>query len=93
MEKMSIKEQEMLTKLQAKQKRIQRAEAEFWNEVESRADEVKKHLNVQTKRCEDCLDKVARLYGISADELLEYISTEKQINYFKATEERKRFTN
>lgn len=40
MEKMSKKEQEMLRALQAKAKRVQRAEAEFLREVDSRKEEL-----------------------------------------------------
>ena len=89
MEKFTNKEMEIYKKLQAKDKRIQRAEAEFWREVDARADEIKMHLNVQTNECETCLDKVAQLYGISRNELLDYISTDKQVSYFKT----RRFTN
>ncbi len=40
MEKMSKKEQEMLRALQAKAKRVQRAEAEFLREADSRKEEL-----------------------------------------------------
>ena len=40
MEKMSKKEQEMLRALQAKAKRVQRAEAEFLREADARKEEL-----------------------------------------------------
>lgn len=40
MEKMSKKEREMLLALQAKAKRVQRAEAEFLREADSRKEEL-----------------------------------------------------
>ncbi len=40
MEKMSAKELETLKALQAKQKRVQRAEAEFFEEADARKDEL-----------------------------------------------------
>ena len=41
MEKMSKKEQEMLRALQTKAKRVQRAEAEFLREADSRKEELR----------------------------------------------------
>lgn len=75
---MSDREVKLLHDLQAKQKRVQRADAEFFKNVEERKDEVLQHLN-----CEDRLQEVATLYGISADDLYKILTEPEQIETFK----------
>lgn len=78
MEKMSDREVKLLHDLQAKQKRVQRADTEFFKNVEERKDEVLQHLN-----CNDRLQEVATLYGISADDLYKILTDPEQIENFK----------
>lgn len=76
---MSDREVKLLHDLQAKQKRVQRADAEFFKNVEERKDEVIEHLN-----CNDRLQEVATLYGISADDLYKILTDPAQVESFKS---------
>ena len=80
MEKMSDRELQMLRDLQAKQKRVQRAEEEFFREVDSRREELLNRWNIQ-----DRLSVAAERIGTDSDTLYEWIVSEPQITYFHRT--------
>ena len=60
-----------------------KAEMKFWKMVEERKDEVKARLF--PNETDDRIAKIAEMYGVSVDELLDYISSERQVSYFKQT--------
>ena len=73
--------------LDAEAKRLRREEERFRSEVLERKDEVLKWLGVgqTSERLSDTQwTEVAEIYGISETELLEYITSERQVNYFKS---------
>lgn len=81
MEKMSARETKLLHDLAAKQKRIQRADSEFFKNVEERRDEVLEHLGVSES---NKLSEIARMYGTDEDTLYTILSQPAQIDAFKA---------
>ena len=97
MERMSDKERDKLRELQAKAKRVERAEKEFFANVQERREEVLKFLNADIMSDEEratyeeecrTLDKlydIADQYGVDVNELLSYIASEQQINYYRST--------
>ena len=97
MERMSDKERDKLRELQAKAKRVERAEKEFFANVQERREEVLKFLNADVMSDEEraaydeecrTLDKlydIADRYGVDVNELLAYIASEQQITYYRNT--------
>ena len=97
MERMSDKERDKLRELQAKAKRVERQEKEFFANVQERREEVLKFLNADVMSDEEratyeeecrTLDKlydIADRYGVDVNELLSYIASEQQINYYRST--------
>lgn len=97
MERMSDKERDKLRELQAKAKRVERAEKEFFANVQERREEVLKFLNADVMSDEEratyeeecrTLDKlydIADQYGVDVNELLNYIGSDQQVNYYRNT--------
>lgn len=75
MEKMTTSELQMLKNLQAKQKRVQRAEMEFWRHVEEEKSDILSRL----------LSDVVAKYGCTIDELIDYIKSDRQVEYYRRT--------
>lgn len=78
MERMSESELKQLRDLQAKQKRVQRAEAEFFKEADLRKEELLERWDVSDK-----LAEAAQMIGTDPDTLYEWITSEEQIMYFR----------
>lgn len=78
MEKMSEAELKTLRELQAKQKRAQRAEAEFMKEADTRKEELMERWSVT-----DRLAEAANIIGTTPDDLYAWITSEEQISYFR----------
>lgn len=97
MERMSDKERDKLRELQAKAKRVERQEKEFFANVQERREEVLKFLNADVMSDEeraaydeecrilDRLYDIADRYGADVNELLTYIASEQQVNYYRST--------
>ena len=87
MEKMTKAERDKLRQLQAKEKRVARAEKEFKCNVLERRDDVLGWLGVsdtqEASGTADRLAAAAAVYGISTDELLDYITSEQQVTYYR----------
>lgn len=95
MEKVSDKEIEEFKRLQAKIKRVKRQEEQFFKDVEERREEVLERLGVedlsddqkkviaQNQAVVNELKRIAKLYGITVPELLKYIQTPNQIDFYK----------
>lgn len=81
MEKMTESERQKLKDLQAKAKRVERAEKDFWANVEERKDEILAKYGQTDNR----LEQIAAVYGCSVDELISYIISERQVSYYKNT--------
>lgn len=77
-EKMTKKELDTLRSLQAKQKRVQRAEEEFLKEADSRRDELINRWGES-----DRLQEAAARVGTDADTLFDWITSEDQIAFFQ----------
>ena len=77
-EKMTKKELEMLHALQAKQKRVQRAEEEFFKEADSRRDELLERWG-HPDRLQEAADRI----GIDADTLYGCITSDEQIAFYQ----------
>ena len=87
MEKMTKTEMEQLRILQAKQKRVARQEKELKSNVLERRPEILEWLGVSDTQ-EPCgtvtrLEEIVAVYGISSDELMDYISSERQVTYYR----------
>lgn len=78
MEHMTEKELEQLKSLQAKQKRVQRANEDFMKEADARKEELLSRWNAQDK-----WTKLAQRIGTDVDTLYRWVSSEKQIAFFK----------
>ena len=78
MEKMSEAELKQLRELQAKQKRVQRAEQEFLKEADSRKDELLERWNVQ-----DQLKQAADLIGTDKDTLFAWVTSDEQMAFYR----------
>ena len=87
MEKMTKAEKDKLRQLQAKEKRVARAEKEFRCNVLERRDDVLGWLGVsdtaEPSGTEARLAAAAAVYGICPDELLDYISSGQQVSYYR----------
>ena len=77
-EKMTQKELDMLHALQAKQKRVQRAEEEFFKEADSRRDELLERWGKS-----DRLQDAAVILGTDEDTLFDWITSDDQVAFFK----------
>lgn len=78
MERMTETELKQLRDLQAKQKRVQRAESDFFKEADLRRDELLERWKVS-----DRLVEAAEKIGTDADTLYEWITSEEEIDYFR----------
>ena len=78
MEKMSAKERELLLSLQAKAKRVQRAEEEFFKEADARKEELLSRWSMS-----DRLTEAATIVGTDPDTLFDYITSDRQVEYFR----------
>jgi len=78
MEKMTVSEKKMLRELQAKEKRVIRAEAEFLKEADSRKDEFLKRWKMS-----DRLEQAEELVGTDCDTLFAWITSDIQVRYFR----------
>lgn len=78
MEKMSNKERETLLALQAKAKRVQRAEEDFFREVDERRDEILDRFCAK-----DRLQDAAALIGTDADSLFEWILSDDHVYLYR----------
>lgn len=78
MEKMTAAEKKLLRELQAKEKRVMRAEAEFLKEADSRKDELLKRWEIS-----DRLEQAAELIGTDSDTLFVWITSDIQVRYFR----------
>ena len=78
MERMSESELKQLRDLQAKQKRGQRAETEFFKEAALRREELLEKWEVS-----DRLADAAQMIGTDPSTLYDWITSEDQITYFK----------
>ena len=77
-ERMTQKELDMLHALQAKQKRVQRAEEEVFKEADSRSDELLERWGHP-----DRLQEAADLIGTDADTLYGWITSDDQVAFFR----------
>lgn len=77
-EKMTQKELDMLHALQAKQKRVQRAEEEFFKEADSRREE----LLERWEKSDRLQDAAARI-GVDADTLYDFITSDEQVAFYQ----------
>ena len=71
MEKMTAKEKEKMLALQAKYKRVQRAEEDFYREVDEHRDEILERFGRH-----DQLREVADLIGTDKETLLAWLKTD-----------------
>lgn len=77
-EKMTKKELETLRALQAKQKRVQRAEEEFLREADSRRDELMERWGQS-----DRLTEAAGRIGTDAEALFDWITSPEQVAFYR----------
>ena len=78
MEKMTNKERETLLALQAKAKRVQRAEEEFFRDVDERKDEILERWNTS-----DRLQDLASQLGTDADSLFDWILSDEHAYLYR----------
>lgn len=78
MEKMTNKERETLLALQAKAKRVQRAEEEFFRDVDERKDEILERWNTS-----DRLQALASQLGTDADSLFDWILSDEHAYLYR----------
>ncbi len=94
MESMSQKELDQLHELQAKAKRVERQKKKFFEDADAHKEELLKRWNIDLNPqpvlsdnslqiLSDRIENIANLYGVSIDTLLNYISTDRQVSYFK----------
>ena len=86
---MNKREQERLNALLAKKEAEEKADKEFFKQVKKRKDEVMKVLNAAAPKVkapnyyEVRINEIAQKYGCTANELLDYIETDRQVSYYK----------
>lgn len=78
MEKMTESERKLLRDLQAKAKRVARAEEDFYKEADRRKDELLRRWAVV-----DRLEKAADVIGTTADDLYDWITSPTQRAYYR----------
>lgn len=102
METMTKSEKELLKKLQAKQKRVSRQEKEFLEYADKHKEELLQRWNLSDKnnnkmsdnslqRLYEMMKHISQLYGTDINSLLNYISTDQQVNYFRKTHQNGNF--
>lgn len=92
---MSEQEKQKLRELQAKDKRVKRQEEQFFKDVIERrkevlerlgaielSDEQKKTINTNQVVVNEMI-RIAKLYEISINELIKYIQSSQQIDFYK----------
>lgn len=82
---MTEREEQRLNELLAKKEAEEKADKEFFKNVKKRKAEVLKVLGVKEQEYNKELRDVAELYGIGVWDLIDYIKTEQQVNYYKRT--------
>lgn len=81
---MNKREEARLNELLAKKQAEEKAEKAFFTKVKRQRVEVLKVLGVsENNPYEAALEKIAAKYGTTKEGLLEYINTDRQINYYK----------
>lgn len=80
MEKMTEAERKQLNELQAKQKRVQRAEAQFFRDADERKEELLQRWGVK-----DRLSDAAEVIGTDPDTLYAWITADDQIRRYRQT--------
>ena len=81
---MNKREEQRLNELLAKKEAEEKADKEFFKQVKKRKEEVLKVLKVDNSSdYENRLKRTAEKYGCSIAELLDYIETDRQINYYR----------
>lgn len=86
---MNKREEQRLNELLAKKEAEEKADKEFFKQVKKRKSEVLKVLKVEEaavpapSMIENRVKEIADLYGCTVNELLTYISTDRQVNYYK----------
>lgn len=86
---MNKREEERLNALLAKKEAEEKADKEFFKQVKKRKDEVLKVLKIEEAAAsgptlmEQQVIEIAEMYGCTVNELLAYISTDRQVNYYK----------
>ena len=88
MEKMTKKERELLLTLQAKAKRVQHAEEDFYKDVDERREEILERWQI-----EDRLQALASQLGIDADELSDWILSDYHIAFYQQHKSQMDFAN
>lgn len=81
---MTKREQERLNELLAKKEAEEAADREFFHKVKLRKKEVIKVLGVM-----DPLEGIAKMYGCTPNELLDYMQEPQVISYYKRKHENK----
>lgn len=85
---MTEREQQRLNELLAKKEAEEKADKEFFKSVKKRRSEVLKVLGVkeaEPNHYEQELRCIAYEYGITVENLLRYIKSDQQINFYKRT--------
>lgn len=85
---MTEREKKRLNELLAKKEAEEKADKEFFNQVKKRKKEVLKVLGVkeaEPNHYDQELRCIAYEYGITVENLLWYIKSEQQINFYKRT--------
>lgn len=96
---MNKREEERLNALLAKKEAEEKADREFFKQVKKRKSEVLKVLKIEEAAApaleedlkedlipnyyEERIKTIARKYGCTEMELLDYIETDRQVNYYK----------
>lgn len=78
MEKMTQAEKKMLRELQAKEKRVQRAEADFYKEADLRKEEL-----IERWEIKDMMKEAAEIVKTDPDTLFRWITSDSQISFFR----------
>ncbi|MDO4977933.1 MAG: hypothetical protein Q4E53_11795 [Eubacteriales bacterium] len=87
MDKMTTREKRLLRELQEKDKKIKKQMTKFWRDVDEHKEEILERFGVEKTDTSitmiyNQLVKIAGMYEMSVGELLQYVSSEKQINYY-----------
>ncbi len=86
---MNKREEQRLNELLAKKEAEEKADKQFFKQVKKRKEEVLKVLKVEGAAApapnyyEERIKQIASKYGCTEMELLDYIETERQINYYR----------
>lgn len=72
---------ERARQLEAEAKELRRQEKRFWEEVDERREEISEHLGVGQAPT-DLMSNAAQLYGITAEELYAYVTSEQQVEFY-----------